>query len=58
MKQGYNVKFPKCMAEPARRSVVTYVKFGDAVASPTIEEGCADYILAFERCEAARWLPY
>lgn len=59
MKQGYDVKISEVHGMSQRGgSVVTYVKFGDAVASPTIEEGCADYILAFERCEAARWLPY
>ena len=39
-------------------SVVTYVKYGDQVYSPTVEKGEADYILAFEQLEAARWLPY
>lgn len=59
MKQGCDVKISEVHGMSQRGgSVVTYVKFGDAVASPTIEEGCADYILAFERCEAARWLPY
>lgn len=39
-------------------SVVTFVKYGKSVASPVIEEGEADIILAFERLEAARWLSY
>ena len=39
-------------------SVVTYVKYGDQVYSPTVEKGEADYILSFEQLEAARWLPY
>ncbi len=39
-------------------SVVTYVKFGEKVHSPIINEGEADYILAFEQLEAYRWLPY
>ena len=39
-------------------SVVTYVRFGDRVYSPVIEEGEADYIVSFELLEAARWLPY
>ncbi|HNW05313.1 MAG TPA: indolepyruvate oxidoreductase subunit beta [Oscillospiraceae bacterium] len=59
MKKGYDVKISEVHGMSQRGgSVVTYVKYGDAVASPTVEEGCADYILAFERCEAARWLPY
>lgn len=39
-------------------SVVTYVKYGDEVNSPVVEQGEADLILAFEQLEAARWLPY
>jgi len=39
-------------------SVVTYVKYGEEVASPVICEGEADVILSFEQLEAARWLPY
>ena len=39
-------------------SVVTYVKFGDQVYSPVIDQGEADAIVAFEKLEAARWLPY
>ncbi len=59
MKKGYDVKISEVHGMSQRGgSVVTYVKYGDKVASPTVEEGCADYILAFERCEAARWLPY
>ena len=39
-------------------SVVTYVRYGDEIASPVIEEGGADIILAFEQLEAYRYLPY
>lgn len=39
-------------------SVVTYVKYGDKVASPIVQKGQADLILAFEQLEAARWLPF
>lgn len=39
-------------------SVVTQVRYGDAVASPIIPKGEADIILAFEKLEALRWLPY
>lgn len=39
-------------------SVVTQVRYGEEVASPIIPEGQADIILAFERLEALRWLPY
>ena len=39
-------------------SVVTYVRYGEKIASPIIEEGGADIILAFEQLEAYRYLPY
>lgn len=39
-------------------SVVTYVKYGEKVYSPIIDEGEADIILAFELLEAMRALPY
>ena len=37
---------------------MTYVKFGEKVYSPIIDEGEADIILAFEKLEAYRYLPY
>lgn len=39
-------------------SVVTQVRYGDKVYAPTIPKGKADVILAFEKMEALRWLPY
>jgi indolepyruvate ferredoxin oxidoreductase beta subunit len=39
-------------------SVVTQVRFGEKVYSPVISVGTADIILAFEKLEALRWLPY
>jgi indolepyruvate ferredoxin oxidoreductase beta subunit len=36
-------------------SVITYVRIGETVASPVIEPGTADFILAFEELEALRW---
>jgi indolepyruvate ferredoxin oxidoreductase, beta subunit len=39
-------------------SVVTYVRYGDKVYSPVIEQGEADIVLAFEALEAARFLPW
>ncbi|NLM52892.1 MAG: indolepyruvate oxidoreductase subunit beta [Firmicutes bacterium] len=39
-------------------SVLTYIRYGDEVASPIIEVGQADIILASEKLEAWRWLPY
>ena len=39
-------------------SVVTYVKYGEEVFSPVIDKGQADIILAFEKLEAYRAMPY
>ena len=36
-------------------SVVTYVRYGEKVAEPIVEEGCADVLIAFERLEALRY---
>lgn len=39
-------------------SVVTQVRFGLRVWAPVVETGTADYLVAFEKLEACRWLPY
>ena len=39
-------------------SVITFVRIGDDIASPLIEEGGADIILAFEKLEALRYAHY
>ncbi|MDR2634470.1 MAG: indolepyruvate oxidoreductase subunit beta [Clostridiales bacterium] len=39
-------------------SVVTHVKIAERVYSPVIAEGGADYIVAFEKSEAARYTQY
>ncbi|MFC1558090.1 indolepyruvate oxidoreductase subunit beta [candidate division KSB1 bacterium] len=39
-------------------SVTSHVRFGREVFSPTIEERCADYLLAFEMLEALRFSDY
>ena len=36
-------------------SVVTFVRYGDEVAEPIVEPGCADVLIAFERLEAKRY---
>ena len=38
-------------------NVVTYVRIGDKVHSPLVENGQADVVLAFEQLEALRALP-
>lgn len=55
---GYDVKVSEVHGMSQRGgSVVTYVKYGDKVASPVICRGEADIIMSFELLEAARWLP-
>lgn len=57
--QGYDVKVSEVHGMSQRGgSVVTYVRYGEKVYSPIVTEGEGDLILAFERLEAARWLPY
>ena len=59
LSQGYDVKVSEVHGMSQRGgSVVTYVRYGDKVNSPIIDAGEADYIVSFERLEAARWLPY
>ncbi len=57
--KGFDVKVSEVHGMSQRGgSVVTYVRFGEKVYSPIVDEGEADYILAFERLEAARWASY
>ena len=57
--EGFDVKVSEVHGMSQRGgSVVTYVKYGDAVFSPIIGKGEADIILAFEMLEAYRALPY
>ena len=57
--QGYDVKLSEVHGMSQRGgSVVTYVKFGEKVYSPIIDQGEADIILAFEKLEAYRYLPH
>ena len=59
IRRGYEVKVSEVHGMSQRGgSVVTYVKFGDAVHSPIIDKGEADIILAFECLEAYRALPW
>ncbi len=59
LNEGYDVKVSEVHGMSQRGgSVVTYVRYGDSVASPVIDEGEADSIVSFELLEAARWLPF
>ena len=56
MDAGYDVKLSEVHGMAQRGgSVVTFVRYGDQVAEPIVEEGLADVIIAFERLEALRY---
>ena len=56
MEMGYDVKISEVHGMAQRGgSVVTFVRFGDKVCEPVVEEGQADVIIAFERLEAQRY---
>ena len=53
---GYDVKISEVHGMAQRGgSVVTFVRYGESVAEPIVEEGCADVIIAFEKLEALRY---
>lgn len=57
--EGFDVKVSEVHGMSQRGgSVVTYVKYGEEVFSPVIDKGQADIILAFEKLEALRAMPY
>ncbi len=59
MNEGLDVKVSEVHGMSQRGgSVVTYVRCGDKVYSPIIDKGGADYIVSFEKLEAARWVEY
>lgn len=56
---GYDVKLSEVHGMAQRGgSVVTFVRYGEQVAEPIVEEGCADVLIAFERLEALRYLHF
>lgn len=53
---GYDVKLSEVHGMAQRGgSVVTFVRYGDKVNEPIVEEGQADVLIAFERLEALRY---
>ena len=57
--EGYDVKVSEVHGMSQRGgSVVTYVRFGEKVFSPVIDKGQADFIVSFEKLEAARYVEY
>lgn len=56
---GYDVKMTEIHGMSQRGgSVSSEIRFGDKVFSPVIEKGHADYLVAFEQMEAARYMNY
>jgi indolepyruvate ferredoxin oxidoreductase beta subunit len=56
MHVGYDVKISEVHGMAQRGgSVVTFVRFGEKVNEPVVEEGQADVIISFERLEALRY---
>lgn len=59
LRYGYDVKMSEVHGMAQRGgSVTTQVRYGEKVHSPLIEKGKADAIVAFEKSEALRALPY
>ncbi|WP_148883835.1 indolepyruvate oxidoreductase subunit beta [Thermococcus aciditolerans] len=55
MHEGYNVRIGETLGMSQRYgSVLSYLRFGEAVYSPLIEEGKANLMLALEPAEALR----
>lgn len=53
---GYDVKLSEVHGMAQRGgSVVTFVRYGDKVNEPIVEEGQADVLIAFEKLEALRY---
>lgn len=56
---GFDVKLSEVHGMAQRGgSVVTFVRYGENVAEPIVEEGCADVLIAFEKLEALRYLHF
>ena len=59
VRMGYDVKMSEIHGMSQRGGTVnTQLKYGDKVYAPNIGEGEADLIVAFEKVEALRALPY
>ncbi|NIP36834.1 MAG: indolepyruvate oxidoreductase subunit beta, partial [Thermoplasmata archaeon] len=59
MLAGFEVKKSEVHGMSQRGgSVVTHVRFGEAVNSPLISKGRADVMMVFEKLEALRYIDY
>ena len=57
--EGFDVKVSEVHGMSQRGgSVVTYVRYGNKVYSPVIDKGEADFIVSFEKLEAARYAQF
>ena len=57
--KGFDVKLSEVHGMAQRGgSVVTFVRYGEKVFEPVVEEGSADILIAFERLEAIRYAHY
>ncbi len=56
---GYDVKKTDVHGMAQRGgSVISHVRMADRVAAPVVPMGAADFLLAFEKLEACRWVSY
>ena len=56
VENGYDVKLSEVHGMAQRGgSVVTYVRYGEKVTEPIVEEGQSDVLIAFEKLEALRY---
>ena len=54
--EGYDIKVSEVHGMSQRGgSVITYVRYGDKVYSPVVQSGEADFVISFEKIEAARY---
>ena len=59
LSRGYDVKLSEVHGMAQRGgSVVTFVRYGDKVNEPVVEEGNADILISFEKLEALRYAHY
>ena len=55
--EGYDAKVSEVHGMSQRGgAVITYVRYGEKVYSPIVDEGQAELLVSFEILEAARWL--
>ena len=56
LENGFDVKMSEVHGMAQRGgSVVTFIRFGEKVNEPVVEEGDADILISFERLEAMRY---